>query len=193
MSKKAALKPTTPSPKAEKPAAPKPKVGATLMAIAIKPSPMPVQQEDGSFKCTMNFVSPAGQETLIGCTHTTYLQIQQNRYYAVHTHDFKLRLNEDGVVRSIDQVPRRSENTLFKTSDAVDEDRVLLLVDRDGTVNVKSSPPGLPNETVDDIVSAAEAAEGVFDSDQFLGGRFLIESLTKAAGQTTLAVNPVAR
>ena len=162
-----------------------------LIAVSIKPSPEPIEQDDGTLLCKMNYVSAVTfRETLVQCTRSIYLQIDQHRYTANHTHHFKLRLDDNGVVKSIDVISPPADNSIFNTTDKADENRLLLTVDRDGGVSVKSTPSGLSPDIVDEIVGLAEEASGVFSPDQFLGDRFMVESIIQVAGQTTVAINP---
>jgi hypothetical protein len=163
-----------------------------IQAIAIKPSPLPAEV-DGQTTFQMTYVNTNGRQVYQACTQQVFKQIQDSRLTFDHRNNFRLRLAGDSkTIQSIDRFPKPELNTIFKAVGEEDTNLVVFQRHKDDTFTLKSQPAETPASVVDEISELLHANPEA-DADDYLDGKFKVDSITKKGGAVIIHVDPTER
>ncbi len=160
-----------------------------IQAIAIKPSPIP-EEVDGKTVFKITYVSTDAKQVTRVCSDLVFRQVTDSRLSFDHRNNFRLRLSADGsTVQSIDRVPKPDLNTIFKAVGEEDSNLVAFQRHKDNTFTLKGQPADAPPAVIDEISDLLHENPEA-DADDFLDGRFKVDSVTKKGGSTIVYVDP---
>lgn len=161
-----------------------------IQAIAIKPSPLP-EEAVGQLTFEITYVSTDGRQVYAPCTQQVFKQIADSRLTFDHRNNFRLRLAADGkTIQSIDRVPKPELNTIFKAVGEEETNLVAFQRHKDNTFTLKSQPADVSSAVVDEISELLHENPEA-DADDYLAGRFKVDSMTKKGGSVIVYVDPI--
>lgn len=160
----------------------------TVHAATIKPSMEPEEQDDGSTLFRMVYVAsrPRGKQVTAECTQDVANFIVSQQLTKKYQSDFRLRVNDAGVVVSIDVVPKKEFQDVEATLDD-DGNTVVFQKNADSTFTLLKKSDALADAVIDHAAELLHENPNV-DDQEWLATGMQVTGISKSGGVTSVTV-----